>query len=188
MGGWAAVAQIGTQVASSALGASFAQKQAKKAWKRQQQMYKHRYQWQMEDMRKAGLNPILAYRQTPPGTTISGGGPPAGMGSGGAGLASAGVSAKAERRNQRTQGMLLNAQLDLIKGQTFKEYGVGVEANQRALNQRDLLPYMINSADASARAAQFETNLLTSPAGRTMRWIERVKQSIVPWSGRSGRR
>lgn len=30
------------------------------AFKRQKQFYKHRYQWMMEDMRKAGLNPILA--------------------------------------------------------------------------------------------------------------------------------
>lgn len=30
------------------------------------QMYKHRYQYQMEDMRKAGLNPILSYSQAPP--------------------------------------------------------------------------------------------------------------------------
>lgn len=30
-------------------------------------MYKHRYQYQMEDMRKAGLNPILSYRQGAPG-------------------------------------------------------------------------------------------------------------------------
>lgn len=34
--------------------------------------YRHRYQWQMEDMRKAGLNPMLAYMQSPgagPSTT-----------------------------------------------------------------------------------------------------------------------
>lgn len=32
----------------------------------QKEMFKHRYQYQMADMRKAGLNPILAYSQGPP--------------------------------------------------------------------------------------------------------------------------
>lgn len=33
----------------------------------QMDFYKNRYQWQMADMRKAGLNPILAYKQGAPG-------------------------------------------------------------------------------------------------------------------------
>lgn len=48
---------------------------AKDAMDFQKEMYKHRYQWTMEDMRKAGLNPILAYSQggggVPPGATAS---------------------------------------------------------------------------------------------------------------------
>jgi len=28
-------------------------------------VYKHRYQWQMQDMRKAGLNPMLSFMQSP---------------------------------------------------------------------------------------------------------------------------
>lgn len=32
----------------------------------QERMYKHRYQYQMEDMREAGLNPLLAFQQAPP--------------------------------------------------------------------------------------------------------------------------
>lgn len=33
---------------------------AKVAFKRQVKFYRHRYRWQMDDMRKAGLNPILS--------------------------------------------------------------------------------------------------------------------------------
>ena len=40
---------------------------ASKAYHRGVRSFKNRYQWQMEDMRRAGLNPILAYRQGPPG-------------------------------------------------------------------------------------------------------------------------
>lgn len=34
----------------------------------QREMYSSRYQMQMEDMKKAGLNPILSYGQAPPGS------------------------------------------------------------------------------------------------------------------------
>ena len=37
-----------------------------RSWKRSQTAYRKRYQWQMADMRAAGLNPILSYNQTPP--------------------------------------------------------------------------------------------------------------------------
>lgn len=38
------------------------------AFERQSALYGSRYQMQMADMKKAGLNPILSYRQSPPGT------------------------------------------------------------------------------------------------------------------------
>lgn len=34
--------------------------QSSKAYRRAKQMYQHRYQWAVDDMRKAGLNPVLA--------------------------------------------------------------------------------------------------------------------------------
>lgn len=60
---WGAIAQGATDVASSALGAIFAQKSAKKQYSRAVSAYQQRYQWTMADMRKAGLNPILAAGQ-----------------------------------------------------------------------------------------------------------------------------
>lgn len=55
----------------SAFGANRAAKAQKAEAERnrefQRAMYEHRYQWQMADMKKAGLNPILAYQQGPPG-------------------------------------------------------------------------------------------------------------------------
>lgn len=38
-----------------------------------ERQYRNRYQWQMEDMRKAGLNPILSYKQGAPGLPGVGG-------------------------------------------------------------------------------------------------------------------
>lgn len=34
--------------------------QSSKAYRRAKEMYQHRYQWAVDDMRKAGLNPVLA--------------------------------------------------------------------------------------------------------------------------------
>jgi len=42
------------------LGSGAAKRRAKAAWNRTKNAYKHRYQWQMKDMRRAGLNPILS--------------------------------------------------------------------------------------------------------------------------------
>ena len=53
------------------LGAAESNKEARKMQQRQmdfqQRMFQHRYQYQMADMKAAGLNPILAYSQGPPG-------------------------------------------------------------------------------------------------------------------------
>lgn len=53
-----------------AIGANSARKAQKAEAQRnrefQQAMYQHRYQWQMEDMRRAGLNPILSYKMGAP--------------------------------------------------------------------------------------------------------------------------
>jgi len=46
-----------------AVGSYFSGKSAEKFAERS---YKHRYQWQMKDMRKAGLNPMLAFSQGAP--------------------------------------------------------------------------------------------------------------------------
>lgn len=45
--------------------AAFAKKLQEDAQEHQKKMYRHRYQWTMEDMGAAGLNPILAYKQGP---------------------------------------------------------------------------------------------------------------------------
>lgn len=58
-------------LAGDLIGAGISSAQAGAQRRFQERMYKHRYQYQMEDMQKAGLNPILAAGSQPPG-------PPAG--------------------------------------------------------------------------------------------------------------
>ena len=60
MSGWAAAAAAAMDVANTAFGAWQSSKAARRqiAWQKEQ--YHNRYQWTVEDMRKAGLNPVLA--------------------------------------------------------------------------------------------------------------------------------
>lgn len=56
----------GSSILGGVLGNSSASAAARQAWQRQKTAYQHRYQWQVEDMKKAGLNPMLAFSQAPP--------------------------------------------------------------------------------------------------------------------------
>lgn len=63
-----ALAQTGNAVGGTLYTAKQQKKAATKAYKRSKKMYKNRYKWQMADMRRSGLNPILAYQTGAPGT------------------------------------------------------------------------------------------------------------------------
>lgn len=61
-----------------AIGAIASAKAASKQMAFQKEAYRHRYQWTMQDMQAAGLNPMLAASlgggQAPPGASVSPGG------------------------------------------------------------------------------------------------------------------
>lgn len=56
MSGWAAAIGAAMDIANTGLGLY----QSSKAFRRAKEMYQHRYQWAVDDLRKAGLNPVLA--------------------------------------------------------------------------------------------------------------------------------
>lgn len=84
----------------------------KKSHQFQAKMYKHRYQYQMRDMLKAGLNPILAYSQGPPGA-------PSGGGASAPDFAGA-MASGARMGKEPLERRLLNAQIASAKEQANK--------------------------------------------------------------------
>lgn len=56
MSGWAAVAKAGMDLTNSALGLYA----SSKAWRRQREAAQNAHQWEVQDLRNAGLNPILS--------------------------------------------------------------------------------------------------------------------------------
>lgn len=61
-----------TGAAGDVTSAMWARAESSRARRFAREVMQSRYQWQMEDMRKAGLNPILAFGQSPPAPTPQG--------------------------------------------------------------------------------------------------------------------
>lgn len=113
--GWAELAGGVANVGSSALASYF-------NWKHQKEVMKNRHQWEVEDLRKAGLNPILtAGGQGSPGNAPVIEAPDV-----------AGASAKA------VEAALGKSQEDLIKAQTQQSTSSARQAeSQTALNKTE---------------------------------------------------
>lgn len=60
MAGWSAAASAGANIFGGWIGGKSSAKAARAQHKRNVDAYKHRFQWQVKDMRKAGLNPMLS--------------------------------------------------------------------------------------------------------------------------------
>ncbi len=123
----------------------------------QTSFYKQRYQRQMEDMRKAGLNPILSYRTGVPGTASAGiagaggiaGAFPAGISAGAA--ASQATSAKKLRATQEgligAQIMTENEKQGLIRNQAIHSAAQARETDVRWKLGQTQLPKAIHQSN-----------------------------------------
>ena len=137
--------QIAGQVANKATDFLFSNYQANKAWSRQKQAAQSAHQWEVADLRAAGLNPILSA-----------------TGGNGANLPSVAVAQNANSeapniigmlstaqsiRNQQEQEKVLQAQQNLLDYQAHREQNASILLRAQAdrVNTENYIPMLFNA-------------------------------------------
>lgn len=162
-------------------GTAFQYYAQKEAQKKNKKNYKNRYLWQMEDMRNAGLNPILSYQQSPGSGAMA----PSGQVGGGAAEAMA-------RGSEVTTG------LELSRARKKQQYAgialMGAQAGQAqsddALKQGQLDQARATTALVKAQQREQELyNVKTSKQIETWRnapgtaraWSDALAETVNKW-------
>ena len=137
--------QIAGQVANKATDFLFSNYQANKAWSRQKQAAQSAHQWEVADLKAAGLNPILSA-----------------TGGNGANLPSVAVAQNANSeapniigmmsalqgiRNQEQQEQVLKAQENLLRTQAYRELDSStlLRAQTAQINTNNYIPAVFNA-------------------------------------------
>lgn len=186
---WGQIAGAAIGGLASAIGGERANSSARAA-SREQMAFQERmsntaYQRTMADMRRAGLNPILAYKQggasSPGGSTFS----PVNVGAAAAtgaaaGANSANAASKQELEKKRLAADLLNIEEDttLKKSQGYATDAQG--ANTRYATQ--LLQEQIKQSKAETASAKSAEAFFNSPFGEFMRKLDLTGRAINPFA------
>lgn len=169
---------------ASAAGAHMANEQADRSAVRQMAFQKetlqHQYQWGMEDMKKAGLNPILAYKQGGAGTASGSSYTPQNVGSAAVSGASTAQSSALATRSQ-------DLQLENIAADTSLKHAQ--DKTQAALQIQSMAQASQASANSALAAAQTqktraEIGIMGAEASRAAADEELFKQN--PWLRQAG--
>ncbi len=136
---------VGSFIANKATDFLFSNYQANKAWSRQKQAAQSAHQWEVADLKAAGLNPILSA-----------------TGGNGANLPSVAVAQNANSgapniigmmsalqgiRNQEQQEKVLKAQEELLKTQAYRELDSATlyRAQTAQINTNNYIPAVFNA-------------------------------------------
>lgn len=180
--------QIAGQVANKATDFLFSNYQANKAWSRQKQAAQSAHQWEVADLRAAGLNPILSA-----------------TGGNGANLPSVAVAQNASSeapnilgmmataqgiRNQIQQEKVMKAQEDLLKYQAYRENDAAtlLRAQTAQINTHNYIPAIFNARvmnDPKLRdqmANMYQTELYKNALGwpgQALGFLQQLQHSII---------
>lgn len=146
--------------------------------------FKNRYEWTMDSMRAAGLNPILAYQQgggSPTGAAAIGAGAPSGT-------AASLIGAVSSARGQRAQEKMLAEQTKEVQSRTALNEqhwhkSIVEQENLSRLNAKleeeiKLVKEQLKQNYAVTARAQAEEQYYNTPLGQRLRQYEMIKNSI----------
>jgi len=177
-GAWTGVAGGALQMAGGIAGAIASARQAAKNRSFQKHMFRHRYQYQVEDLRKAGLNPMLAYMQSP-------GSAPAGAMAKIGNPAEGVVASASQARLLRKQNELLQKDIDKRWHENMTldaQRGLLDEQMSKTKSEHELVRAQLPSAKA---LADFDRSF----SGRQLIKANRAAQLTTGWLplfGKSG--
>lgn len=185
---FAAVIPAAVGAISSAYGAHQANKAAKASSREQmafqERSYKHRYQWQMEDMRAAGLNPMLAYSNSAPGALSGTSYRPQNELSDMPSAVTSGL--QATRLQQELKN--LKASTENTKMDTYvKDAQVGVTHNRniQAGLENEILRQNLHSARATAEQARQTNRFFNTRTGRAVKILDLIGRGLNPFASAS---
>lgn len=187
MGFGAIFGQIAGHLANKATDFLFSNSQANKAWSRQKEAAQSAHQWEVADLRAAGLNPILSA-----------------TGGNGANLPSVAVAQNASSeapnllammstaqgiRNQIQQEKVMKAQEDLLKYQAYRENDAAtlLRAQTAQINTHNYIPSVFNARvmnDPKLRdqmTNMYQTELYKNALGwpgQALGFIQQLQHSI----------
>lgn len=175
---------------------------AERQYEMQTDAYKHRYQWQMEDMRRAGLNPLLAYQQGAPGGPAGASYQAQNVNAGALDAVQTGYQAAKTSQERKVMASTIDrlnqdirtskaeeinktADTDLKKMQTYESLHRQkqiVETAEKIMAETKIVEQNLASAKAAAAAAKHDEAFFNSDFGRLMRDIDRIGQSVNPFA------
>lgn len=144
----------------------------------QERMYDSRYQKQMKDMQRAGLNPILSYKQGAPGGPAG-----AGYSSDFSGAVSKGVSSALAARRLNAELKQVEATIDNINADTnLKHEQQVVATSQHQLNdilgRQNVMRNLMLEPEAFSAEQLMRLIRAGGVAGETAAWINRLRRML----------
>ena len=136
-------------------------------------------------MRKAGLNPILSYRQSPPG--VSGQAMAAVENLGLAGAQTGLMGAQSKQASSAAQ--LAREQVGLVRADTAlrgAQTAQAVALERQANTQADLITQQLLMNSSTALRAQMEANVLRSPGGEALVLADMISKVLPSAGGLAG--